>query len=93
MRAQKLATPRAEFLMTVGKNSAEYRKIVANAAEEPTLPTRDKSTVTHPRSVDKETVTVQQVIALALKKKLAWINKIIQRKHAYQFGYLIINEF
>lgn len=51
VRAQKLATPRAEFLMTVGKNSAEYRKIVANAALEPTLPTRDKSTVTHPRSV------------------------------------------
>lgn len=46
VRAQKLAIPIPVFLMTVGKDSAEYRKIVANAAEEPTFPTKDSRNIT-----------------------------------------------
>lgn len=53
MRAQKFAIPRPEFLMTVGKSSAEYRKIVAKAAEVPILPTRESRNIIHCISVQK----------------------------------------
>lgn len=63
VRAQKLAIPKPVFLMTVGKSSAEYRKIVAKAAEEPTLPTRESRDITHCISVHK----IQQLTGCMLK--------------------------
>lgn len=46
-RAKKAAIPSAEFLITVGNISPEYKNITANAADTFTFPKVDKTMAVH----------------------------------------------